>query len=246
MSPKGKESARSAIPKATLEAFSRSIFKEARKYGFDQIDIVKLINELMDLCGTAGNSEPTVQSTLGDKSAIQPADFARLPVRGPRLHIREFRDEDTPLLESWLPDRYGRYFVLSCATAQKVTVETLTNAPGNHLGMIALADGTLIGAMAYLDHSVQQRRAELRKLIGDPGSRGKGLAEEATRLWISYGVHGLGLEKIYVSTLQTQMANITLNEDVGFKVEGLLRNEVLIDGERQDVLRMGWSVPAGK
>jgi RimJ/RimL family protein N-acetyltransferase len=46
---------------------------------------------------------------------------------------------------------------------------------------------------------------------------------------------------MYVSTLQTQIANIELNERIGFRVEGLLKNEVLIDGERCDVLRMGFS-----
>ena len=33
--------------------------------------------------------------------------------------------------------------------------------------------------------------------------------------------------------------NIRLNEDLGFRVEGVLRNEVLIDGTYHDVLRMG-------
>ena len=68
------------------------------------------------------------------------------------------------------------------------------------------------------------------------------MAEEATRLWIRYGVNVLKLEKIYVSTLQTQISNIKLNESIGFRVEGLLRNEVLIDGTRHDVLRMGLCV----
>jgi RimJ/RimL family protein N-acetyltransferase len=77
-------------------------------------------------------------------------------------------------------------------------------------------------------------------LIGDPAFRGQGLAEEATRLWIEYGVNSLDLEKIYVSTLQTHLSNIRLNEKVGFHVEGLLRDEVLIDGTRHDVLRMGY------
>jgi RimJ/RimL family protein N-acetyltransferase len=99
--------------------------------------------------------------------------------------------------------------------------------------------------MAYLDHSRIQNRAELRKLIGESDCRGKGLAEEATRLWVRYGIIGLGLEKIYLSTLQTQIANIRLNEDIGFKVEGLLRDEVLIDGKRHDVLRMGYCATPG-
>jgi RimJ/RimL family protein N-acetyltransferase len=231
------------IPQPTIQAFSRSIYKEATKYGFSQLDVIKLINELMELCSNEG-CDPGVADTEPSTTFVLPADEARaLPLHGQRVHIRPYDgDQDETLFSQWLPDRYGRFFVLSCATAQEVTIEALVNSKKNHLGIVTLPDGKPIGAMAYLDHSRKQNRAELRKLIGDPEARGQGLAEEATRMWIQYGAHGLGLEKIYVSTLQTQIANIKLNEAIGFHVEGLLRNEVLIDGERCDVLRMGLSV----
>ena len=229
----------SGIPVPTIQAFSRTIFKEASQYGVGQLDVIRLINELMDLCSGESTPQDCESTNEGFRPRTTEEEFTGLPVVGSRISLRAYQDEDRHLIESWLPDRYGRYFVLSCATAQEITIESLTSTPGNHLGMICLEDGSAIGAMAYLDHSRQQERAELRKLIGDPDCRGKGLAEEATRLWVSYGIHGLGLKKIYVSTLQTQIANIRLNESIGFQVEGLLKNEVLIDGQRRDVLRMG-------
>ncbi len=97
--------------------------------------------------------------------------------------------------------------------------------------------------MAFLDVDQIQQRAELRKLIAVPAERGKGYAEEATRLWLKYGFQQLGLEKIYVSTLQTHIRNIQLNEAIGFRVEGVLYNEVRIGDHRHDVLRMGMCVP---
>lgn len=231
------------IPDATVNTLARSIYKEASSYGFQQLDIVRLINQLMDLCTTSDAEEPVIPQDRAHGQLTFDETMTELPVQGERITIREFRGSaDRALLERWLPERYGRYFVLSCATAQTITIDALTSSPANHVGIITLHDGTPIGAMAMLDHSREQKRAELRKLIGDPNYRGQGMAEEATRLWIQYGIQGLGLEKIYVSTLQTQIANIKLNEAIGFHVEGLLRNEVLIDGERCDVLRMGLSV----
>ena len=79
----------------------------------------------------------------------------------------------------------------------------------------------------------------LRKLIRRAQFRGRGLAEDASRLWIEYGFGALDLQKIYVSTLQTHISNINLNERIGFQVEGLLRDDVLIDGNRHVVLSMG-------
>jgi hypothetical protein len=102
------------------------------------------------------------------------------------------------LFERWLEDDYGRHFLLSCATAQHLNVAALLDSEHNHVGIIELDDGTPIGAMAYLDIDRAQRRAELRKLIGERSARGKGYAEEAPALWIKYGVETLGLEKVFV------------------------------------------------
>jgi len=104
---------------------------------------------------------------------------------------------------------------------------------------VTLMDDTPIGAVAFLNYDVMQFKAELRKLIGEPNMRGKGLGKEATRLWIRYGTETLDLKKIYLNTLDTNIRNIRLNEEIGFRVEGILRNEVFVDGKYKDLLRMG-------
>ena len=94
--------------------------------------------------------------------------------------------------------------------------------------------------MAYSDFANPgQRRAELRKIIGEVDLRGRGLGREASKLWVGYGIGALGLRKIYLNTLVAHIGNIKINEEIGFRVEGILRNEVLVDGEPHDVLRMG-------
>ena len=86
-----------------------------------------------------------------------------------------------------------------------------------------LPDGTPIGCVAFLDYDADQRKAELRKLVGDPAQRGKGYGKEASALWIRYGLTTLGLKKIYLNTLETNIHNVHLNEELGFRVEGILR-----------------------
>lgn len=228
------------IPVATIKVIARSVFKEATKYGFSQLDMIRLVNELMDYCtdqeaGTSDSPDARQASTFLSCNAEE------LPLAGSRLKIRAFdATSDLAQLQTWMSDSYGRHFVLSSTSARSVPLEELVRAERNHLGIITTLEHEPIGALAYLDHDTHQRRAELRKVIGDLKYRGKGYAEEATRLWIAYGLDALGLEKIYVSTLQANLGNIKLNEKVGFQVEGLLRDEVLIDGERHDVLRMGF------
>ena len=227
------------IPLATIQALARSIFKEASKYGFGQLDIIRLVNELMDYC-TKQDGEVAGQPEAHALPTLSASEAGQLPLTSKRLMIRSFAgDSDIAMLETWLSDKYGRYFVLSSTAAHSVSIEELVNGDRNYLGLITTPENKPIGAMAYLDYDIDQKRAELRKLIGDPEFRGMGLAEEATRLWIAYGINALSLEKIYVSTLQTHISNIKLNEKIGFQVEGLLQDEVLIDGTRHDVLRMG-------
>lgn len=228
------------IPIATIQAFARSIFREASKYGFGQLDIIRLVNELMDYCADQ-EGEAVRLTDKHELPTLLASEASHLPLTGKRLMIRPFAAEsDIAILETWLSDKYGRYFVLSSTSAHSVSIEELVNGERNHLGVITTLEGKPIGALAYLDLDFDQKRAELRKLIGDAEYRGAGLAEEATRLWIAYGFNALCLEKIYVSTLQTHINNIKLNEKIGFRVEGLLRDEVLIEGTRHDVLRMGF------
>ena len=52
-------------------------------------------------------------------------------------------------------------------------------------------------------------------------------------------VRKLELKKIYLNTIDTNIHNIRINEKMGFKVEGILRDEALVDGVTHDILRMG-------
>jgi RimJ/RimL family protein N-acetyltransferase len=229
------------IPDETIRAFSRTLYQEGQRYGFGQIDFVRLINVLMDL--VSGNlADPA--SAEGDHQApvLSYNDFKvdTFPLSSPRIRIRRADTKaDIILLEGWMQDDYGRHFLLSCATAQRLKVPALLENPLNEIGIVTLADGLPIGSVAFLDLDSTQGRAELRKLIGVSEARGRGFAEEATALWLKYGCERLNLEKFYVSTLQTHLRNIKLNETIGFRVEGVLQEEVKIGKNRHDVLRMG-------
>ena len=233
------------ITEEAIETLARSIFKEASQYGFSQLDYVRFVNALLD--HSMQNSSDLEVSSRERSEYVSENDRllrelspVELPLEGERLVIRRFqKDVDGLILKRWLDDDFGRYFLLSCTMARPGTYEEIVESESSILGTIADRDGTPIGLIAFLDYNPEQQKAELRKLIGEPSMRGKGLGKEATRLWIRYGLTTLGLAKICVSTLETNIRNIRLNEDLGFKIEGILKNEILFDGARHDVLRMG-------
>jgi RimJ/RimL family protein N-acetyltransferase len=229
-----------SIPNLTLKTLARTFFKEATGYGFTQVDYVKFVNILLDM---AMKSDPEVAERSGSGGYELPVGTtvsAGLPLRGEHLIVRQFEPEqDLPVLDRWLADGWGRYFLLSSTTAQRLDAHEVVRSEHSVMGMITLPDSTPIGSVAFLDHDPAQKKAELRKLIGDVGQRRKGFGKEASALWIKYGLEVLNLKKIYLSTLNTNIRNIKLNEELGFIVEGILHNEVFIDGTYHDVLRMG-------
>ena len=226
------------IPAKTIETFANTIYREAKNYGFGQIDFIRLVNSLLDLPNTV-DGVAKHDATRHTQSDLRTGAVDSFPLGSARLTIRAANPStDADILEQWMNDEYGRHFLLTAATAQFSNVAHLLADEDAIIGIIC-ENQKPIGAVAYLSIDSVQRRAELRKLIGEKSARGKGFAEEATHLWINYGAAQLGLQKIFVSTLQTHIRNIQLNENIGFKVEGLLRREVMIDGDRQDILRMG-------
>jgi RimJ/RimL family protein N-acetyltransferase len=226
---------RRPLPDITVEATARSFHKQAVGYGFALGDFVRFTNTLLGIA-MAPRGAGTVAA---DKPREPLRRYHELPLHGPRVTVRRFGEPgDRGLLDGWVAEREGRFFLLSTASGRTHDVDALVQSAHNLVGMV-LFEGRPVGCLAYLDYDAGQRRAELRKVIGDAEMRGRGLAREASELWVGYGLGALGLHKIYLNTLATHIGNIKINEEIGFRVEGILRNEVLVDGEHRDVLRMG-------
>ena len=227
------------IPSQTLEALARNFYREGQNYGFDQVDFVRFVNRLLDISMSSAHQPPQPPAPQAEVP-FPPYPAAALPICGQRLAIRAYQAKDHAVFRQWLDDDQGRYFLLSRSTAVAVDFEVLINDKSNVIGIVTdLKDQRPIGSVAYLNCDSQQRKGELRKLIGNPKLRGSGLGAEATRLWINYGWQALNLRKIYLTTLFTHFNNIKINKELGFEVEGILRNEVFFDGRYHDVLRMG-------
>lgn len=229
---------KSEIPDKTIEAFARNFHKEARIYGFSDSDCLRFVNAILDLILKNDQASAQKFSTLHWSRTGEP-HYARLPISAPQLTIRDYdQATDQSFFATWLDEEAGRYFLMSRLSLRQSKFDDVVNDPSNSIGVITLPDGLPIGAVAYLEHDRRARKAELRKIIGDPEYRGKGYAKLATRLWVEYGLFGLGLKKIYLHTVNTNIRNIRLNEELGFSIEGILHNEVVIDGIYHDVLRM--------
>ena len=224
-----------------IEGVARGFYREAESFGFSQLDYVRFFNAVlaMSMASKSARSVEKLDAPPGPFVDLTKQAQGGLPLEGETVKVRRFEsDRDTELLSRWLEDPKGRMFLLAGTMTRWLTLEEIIDDDASMLGIITLPDGTSVGATAFLDIRQDQRKAEMRKLIGEPEMRGRGLAKEATRLWIGFGLGTLDLHKIYINTLDTNIRNIRLNEALGFQLEGILRDEVILNGEFHDVLRM--------
>ena len=223
----------------TVETISKTILNETAKWGFKPSDYMLLVNGLLDLSLTKPPHTESKEKTE-EKSKRGKLDF---PLQGKQIQIRKFiKDTDYEIVQRWLKDEAGRWFLLSRSSSSGKTLQQLLEDERNIFGIITLPDLTPIGLMGFLNYDQNNHKAEMRKLIGAEIHRGKGYAKEATMLWIQYGINNLGLKKIYLNTIENNIRNVTLNKELGFQIEGILRKEIIINGEYYDVLRMAYIV----
>jgi RimJ/RimL family protein N-acetyltransferase len=87
-----------------------------------------------------------------------------------------------------------------------------------------------------IDHRI--RKAEFAILIGDPGAQGKGLGRAISCWMVDFGFREHNLHKIELTVLADNQRAIRLYERLGFRVDGILRDDQFRDGRYVDVVAM--------
>jgi RimJ/RimL family protein N-acetyltransferase len=96
----------------------------------------------------------------------------------------------------------------------------------------------MIGTATLYEINPQHARAGLGYALM-PDYWGKGLAQEAAALAISYGFLELGLHRIEADTEPNNLRSNRVLERLGFQREGLLRERYRVAGEVQDSVILG-------
>jgi RimJ/RimL family protein N-acetyltransferase len=97
-----------------------------------------------------------------------------------------------------------------------------------HVGMVVLD---------RIDHQVGTARLHI--YVGVPEARGRGIGRGATKLAVARAFGELGLHKVWLTVHARNVRAIATYVSVGFQVEGVLRDEFLLRGERVAALYMG-------
>jgi RimJ/RimL family protein N-acetyltransferase len=102
-----------------------------------------------------------------------------------------------------------------------------------------LENDKLIGFIAFDGINWTDRDSYVAIGIGEQDFWNKGYGSDAMRLMLRYGFTELNLHRVSLNVYAYNLRGIHSYEKCGFKPEGRIREFVLRDGQRSDMLHMG-------
>jgi len=167
-------------------------------------------------------------------------------IRGQRLYLRAVERDDLERCHAWMNDPAlratlaQRYPMSLAQEADWIERTTRGQDPSKLTFAICLFEGDRhIGNCSLEGIERDNGLATLGILIGEADARGKGLGEEATRVLCRFAFDEMNLHKIRLDVHASNAGAVRTYERVGFRKEGVLREEAFRGGRYIDVLRMG-------
>ena len=148
-----------------------------------------------------------------------------------------FDETALPLVRTWINDEEVRQ---GTGTEGPVSdwehrrwYGSVMDDPAQRVFLIAQGNGkqsNAVGLIGLRGINWRSRNAEYWIYLGDRSARGKGLADEASRLLLRFAFSTLGLHRIFLQVNVTNQPAIHLYRRLGFVEEGRLRGAVFADG----------------
>ena len=245
-----KKTHKQMVQKSLFRTISRNLIRQLSENGFDLVEAVDFVNEILGevislghKCYSEGETkeeraEPVASKSSGDVEALRGDGSVDI---SDEAYIRPLAVSDCEALRAWEGDEAIAASLAGPKLRKLLESEGDWDSTREFSDLFAIClkdDDRIVGMLGFTEIDRRTGQAEFSKMIGDPEARGKGLAGKATRTVIDYGFDVLGLNRIYLHTLDGNIKNIRLNQSLGFRFEGLLQEAVQIDGRLRDVAIM--------
>ena len=147
--------------------------------------------------------------------------------------IRTFQESDIEKKVFWInnPENncYLHYTLPLTIDGTKRWFEKV-NGDSNRIDCTILYNEMPVGVIGLLDIDQVNKKAEYYICIGEQDYKGKGIARKASELLIKYAFEKAGINKIYLYTEEENKPAQKLFERLGFRKEGLIRDDLIYCG----------------
>jgi RimJ/RimL family protein N-acetyltransferase len=162
---------------------------------------------------------------------------------GFKIYLRPLERDDARTVMGWLNDPEVRrtlqvYRPISLKAEEEFIDKLGQNDNAVTLGIAVKATDKLIGVTGLKDIDFKNRHAGFGIALGEKDEWGKGYGTEATRLIVGHAFGTLNLNRVWLHVYQDNERGLRTYQRVGFKQEGLLRQEIYRAGRYWDTILM--------
>jgi [ribosomal protein S5]-alanine N-acetyltransferase len=163
---------------------------------------------------------------------------------GEKVYLRPFEKEDARFAAPWFNDpEVTRTILIYRPVSVKFEEEFLEKLNQSEhdlvLGIAIKATDKLIGGTGFHQIDFRSRHTAFGITIGDKAEWGKGYGTQATRLMVNHAFKSLNLHRVWLHVYEFNERAIRIYESVGFKREGVLRQECFREGRYWNTIVMG-------
>lgn len=158
-----------------------------------------------------------------------------------QIVFRKFAEADIPNKVRWINDpEVNRFLHYDLPLTEEKTfawyLQKKEDASRADYVIEVIEEGKTIpiGLIGLLNIDLRNRKAEYYMAVGDKNYRGKGLATAASAQFFRQCFRQFGLNKICGFTEPGNLPPQRMIEKLGFKKEGLLREDLLLNGRALD------------
>jgi [ribosomal protein S5]-alanine N-acetyltransferase len=159
-----------------------------------------------------------------------------------RLRLRQFREDDVEAMHACFTNveamRYWNTPVHARRIETERAVRRFIDCTPSYYRFWAVADKTTdecLGLVNYHDGHIRNKRAAIGYIV-DPGHCRQGVATEAVSAMVEFCFGELGLHRLQAFIHPDNAASLKLIERLGFRREGLLRENLRVGDEWRDDL----------
>jgi len=153
------------------------------------------------------------------------------------VNIRKFDEKDIPYKVKWINDeKNNKYLHYDLPLREDKTLIWLKSIKDriDRVDFTITFNDEPAGLIGLLNIDRKNKKAEYYICLGEEKYKGKGIAYSASKLLISYAFNELYLNRIYLYTEISNSKAQRLFEKIGFKKEGLLKNDLIYNGKKVD------------
>lgn len=164
-------------------------------------------------------------------------------ITGDRVRLRPLTEADMALKVKWYNDPAVRETLVvdEVFDLEKTCAwyKTLADNAARADFRVESLDGVPFAITGLIDIDRKNKTAQCYCVIGEKSFWGKGLGTEIHSVLFQWGFETLALEKIWASIRTNNPAIFRVVEKLGFQIEGTLRKDKIIEGQRIDLYHIG-------